>query len=440
MDFDFSVLDINDQSITLVDNTGAKFSPGYALFQDKWLTLGEEAEQKIRLFPRASNHQFWHKLSLEPLNNATNLVSHSADLVYHHLKQLSQELQHRDLVVVTPGYFNDEQIRLLMGICSSLELNVRGVIDTALIACSHLEPGVYWHLDTHLHQSVLSQVSIESGKIFKQQTIIIPSCGAATVRDACVRAISEQFIQQTRFNPRHKGEHEQILYNQLNTWISSLKEGETRIQVADHSIVLGLNNLQKITNSAVQPIYQALDEHIGGGLNCLILSPSSAEITQLDPKLAQASILPDRHNTAQIQKYRSQLISDNIDEALFPESLDLYPTTDTKTDSSATINTPTNGPSTPQFLATHLLAGATAYPLNPGWLSEHAPESFSLTPTETSLCQIKITDKSIVITPNKGNCRVNRANITTATELNLGDTISNDNVTYQLIRVQSDGS
>ncbi len=449
-----AILEINDQAITLTTQQGRYASPGYALFEGQWLALGEEAEQQARLQPRAANNQFWQQLSLEPLPNASDKIQHTADLVYHQLQTLFRELTDHRVILALPGYFSDEQISLLLGICDSLQQPIIGIVDMALIACADQPAGDYWHLDMHLHQCLLSHIKIANGRVDKTQNIVIPGSGKAQFNDAWVRAISDEFIQQTRFNPRHKAEHEQILYNQLEPWWHSLRAGDSQVQVAENSVSLSFNTLIQASKRALEPLLTTLDDCLSSTTQPgLLLSHNAQCLQHIHRSFSHWQLLAEDCIAEQCQHLLPQLLpqlsgvdgtSENSDGSMvFIDHLvstHLEPTT--QSSQSAAHNTSLAAPSislpspkNPTPRATHLLIGSVAYSLQNAWLSAKQP-AIEQQPSSSPLCQLRQTGQQYEAIPLSEDCALNGARLTQPSPIKPGDQLGNSKVSYTVIQVQ----
>ncbi|WP_317933443.1 hypothetical protein [Halioxenophilus sp. WMMB6] len=414
-----ATLEINDQGIRLNHPEETRVSPAYALFEGQWLTLGEDAQSQFRLRPLASNNQFWNQLSLEPLANASALIKHPADLVYHQLRALFDGLGSNNLLIVLPGYFSDEQLSLLLGICQSLQQQVCGLVDAALVGSSAMADGRYLHLDMHLHQSVLSSIDIHDRQASKVHSALIAGCGRAQLNDAWVRAISDEFIRQTRFNPRHVAEHEQTLYNQLDEWQRALLAGETKLTVADYSITTGFATLQQASRRFLEPLLEAISEQSG---RRLLLSHQAAALQSLDKRFAGGQLLGADTVSEQCQHLLPQLVVDDPDEGVaFAEHLIL----------PAHHATPAAEKHAP---ATHVLLGNSAYAITELWLDAEQPGASSQPPAD-SLCRLERHQDRTLLSHSSPDCTLNGEPAVAGTELQAGDRLANAQLEYRLIQV-----
>jgi hypothetical protein len=224
---DFAAIELNDASVTLArDGLLRAQSPGYALIEQDVLTVGEPALRQARLKPRMVSTRFWDRLSTDPVFPAIPTGFSFADLARAHLSHVWAQGGHDTggLILVVPGYFERRQLGLLLGIAEQLTLPVCGMVDSGLAACSpHAEEGLVVHVDIHLHRSVITGIEVhdEARRIFHRS---LDGHGLVQLFDGWVRLIADSFVQTTRFDPLHRADSEQAIYDRLPSWLAALKE------------------------------------------------------------------------------------------------------------------------------------------------------------------------------------------------------------------------
>ena len=207
-------------------------SPGFALPQKKHLLVGKAAERKAHLFPRQILHHFWDQLTATPLEQTGKyLPRNHAEIVYHHLSLMWQQLQyHGDEVVMTvPGFYQREQLGLILGIAQELNIPLKGFVPLPLAASSHVSPEkMLLHLDIYLHR--IEVICLEQG----EDLIFIDSAttaekGLLHLYRKLVDMIAREFVRTTRFDPLHRAASEQELYNKLPGIFSHLQHDSSMI-------------------------------------------------------------------------------------------------------------------------------------------------------------------------------------------------------------------
>ena len=212
-------------------------SPGFANIAKGVPIFGEDARQQARLHPRESFNQFWAQLSLDPLTVKNKYFRHSADLAHGHLRSLADSIAlDRDTVIAVPAHYTRSQLSVLLGITRSCEIPVAGLVDLALLqamaSASQADHCII--IDLQLHQAILSSFRKINGAMQRERVVQVPATGLLALQDAWTNLIADEFIRQTRFDPKHNAEIEQYLYNQLDAWLAhSATNGDLLVDL-DH--------------------------------------------------------------------------------------------------------------------------------------------------------------------------------------------------------------
>ena len=196
-------LEIHDTGILCADPDGrlrpteadALESPGFALVHGRKLQLGTAAFRHARRQPRQINCRFWEALNNQPLRSPEFEGYSHAELAFRHLEQVWREVQADGgaVIFIVPDHYQDEELGLLLGIASTIDIPVRGLISQAL-ACIPPEahPRVDFHVDLHLHRLVLTAVDSRScPAVWRHETIM--AHGRETVHHQWVKLLADAF-------------------------------------------------------------------------------------------------------------------------------------------------------------------------------------------------------------------------------------------------------
>jgi hypothetical protein len=221
------VLEINDIGLTVSDGKKTLLSsPACALLDGNNIEVGEKAFRKSRLRPLWANNRFWSRLDQAKLTNPSGRFQTNADLAHAHLEHVWHELAgaaDNSLLVVVPSTWDQPQLGLLLGIAADLNIPVSGLVDSAVAAGLSLEPGVpQLHLDLQQGKFVLTEMQIRT-QLSRTGVFIVCEKGLSAIRDAWANIIADVFVRQTRFDPLHKAETEQQLYNKLDGWLAEIE-------------------------------------------------------------------------------------------------------------------------------------------------------------------------------------------------------------------------
>lgn len=218
-------LEIHDAGILCVDSSGhlrpteakAAESPGFALVHGQDLQLGMAAFHRARRQPRQTNCRFWEELNDRPLRSPEFEGYTHAELAYRHLEQVWRQIKTdaTEVIITVPDHYQDEELGLLLGIASTLNMPVRGLISQAL-ACIPPEThqGIDLHVDVHLHRLALTAVDSRPRPAVCRHEAI-RELGLEAIHRQWVKMLADAFVRQTRFDPLYAAEAEQALHDRL---------------------------------------------------------------------------------------------------------------------------------------------------------------------------------------------------------------------------------
>lgn len=220
------VIELNDAGVqATVDGELRIESPGYAIVDGKQVLVGPDAYARSRLDPRHTYNRYWDRLSLDPVTRPAPTVRNHADLAFAHLNQIWQRVGAgvKEVVFAVPGNLDKYELGLLLGIAQEVGVPATGVVDSAVVSARPV-PGVreILHLDVQLHHLLVTRLD-QAEHIMRVAVEDIPQAGMVALRDAWANAISDVFIQNTRFDPLQLAATEQALYDRLPDWLEELR-------------------------------------------------------------------------------------------------------------------------------------------------------------------------------------------------------------------------
>ena len=218
-----AVIHINDAALTIGTAAGERYSePGYARLAET-IATGESARTRAWLEPQLTFNQYWQQLNQNPLPTPNKLARHSADIAYTQLRHLLAAVAPvQQVALAVPGNFNSDQLSLLLGMVRALSLETVAVVDSALVACIGGD-GPALHVDMQLHDTVVSVLAVRGGDLTVAEQDVLPGLGVARLYNQLARAIAEQIIDATRFDPLHNPDTEQWLFDHLPRWLAELR-------------------------------------------------------------------------------------------------------------------------------------------------------------------------------------------------------------------------
>jgi len=226
-------IEFNDAGIAVADEKAVLgVEPGCAVVERDKIVTGREALAKARLNPRQASNRFWNALSLEPGSAGSEIAQSAAELAFAQLDSLWKRYGAGadDAVLVVPGHIRGEQLGLGLGLANECGIEVRAIVATAVAASVRPYPGhQLLYVDAGLYRVAATLVEQGSEAIVGSEQSVITT-GLASLNEGFARRVAELFVRATRFDPLHKAETEQMLYDRLPAWLEQLRAHE-RIEV-----------------------------------------------------------------------------------------------------------------------------------------------------------------------------------------------------------------
>ena len=253
---------LNDAGISVLNADRVLYrEPGLSLLDVERLTTGNEAYACARVKPRLIQNQYWSNLNTQPLPDRRFRHLSAADLVSRQLEQIwRQAAEHGDrLVIAIPAYMSSESLGLFLGIAAELDVPIIAMVDAAVAATRRQYKGaVPVHIDLSLHSTLLTRIA-QDGQAQVDRSVVVEASGLLGLYDAWIRAIAEAFVRQSRFDPLHTAETEQLMQDYLPTWLAAASSTDTIAFEIEYRGILHkaeLESLQLI--EATLPVYQRI--------------------------------------------------------------------------------------------------------------------------------------------------------------------------------------
>ena len=259
-------ISLNDAAVTAV--TGSRLvyrEPGYALLDGGELVTGRRAMAQARRHPRSVVNHYWRHLGVEPVQELKFRHLSPADLASRQLEELwrGERSAADGVVFAVPAWMERDSLGVLLGIAGELALPVTALVDSAVACSRRAYPGrSLLHIDLSLHTATVSRIAQDDGAV-SDRVELVDAAGLVALRDTWVAVIAEAFVRQSRFDPLHTAESEQLLHDRLDAWLETAgRSGEVRMQLEVgghvHEATLPLITFTE----AVSGIYQSLAGHV----------------------------------------------------------------------------------------------------------------------------------------------------------------------------------
>lgn len=253
---------INDAGISVLDADRVLYrEPGFALLEDDGLVTGAKAYASSRIRPRRIQNRFWADLDAAPIGDRQFQHLSNADLVSRQLEQVWQAVAGSGdrLVVAVPAYMGNSQLGLLLGIAEELRIPIVALVDAAVAATRReYRNAVPVHIDIGLHSVTLSRMS-QAGCASVERVEVIEDAGMLALFDAWRKVVAEAFVQQSRFDPLHTAETEQVLQDRLTDWLQrATGSAAVTMEISNQGVSHGVEVDALSLVSAAAPVYQRI--------------------------------------------------------------------------------------------------------------------------------------------------------------------------------------
>lgn len=255
-------LHLNDAGITLLDRDQVVYrEPGFAWLDRDVLRIGNEAFSRARVDPRRIQHRFWSELDAALLKDSGFTHLSAADLVSRQLEHIWQQVAGgaSELYVAVPSDMSPQQLGLFLGIAGELQLPVAGMVDAAVAATRReYRNAVPVHIDLSLHAATLTRLT-QQGAVQIERSAVLPGCGVYVLYDRWLNTVAEAFVQQSRFDPLHTAETEQMLVNRLGGWLTEASRGDQVSMELEHAGTAYTATVESLSLiGAAAPVYQEI--------------------------------------------------------------------------------------------------------------------------------------------------------------------------------------
>ena len=278
-----AVLELNDQALLIKNQAGEVFSePGFALHTGDGIVTGIEARRQAWLQPQNVYRQYWRNLNQTELSGDLPWARHHADIAFAQLKTLlSSAGSPEQLVLTVAACFDDEQLSLLLGLLSAIPVKVIGVVDSSLADCMYVAGQVHGpkeeekttlHIDLHLFQSVVSQITYHENRVQITAQRVLPELGAMDIYSLLAKHIRDKLVKNFRFDPMDACLGEQAIYDLLPDWVIRFASKSEYGMVipsprGDLPVMLYKSEVLELLSSRLSKITSMLRQHSGNDVS-----------------------------------------------------------------------------------------------------------------------------------------------------------------------------
>lgn len=259
---------LNDARIATIaadGEHGAYSEPGFALIGEDGITTGSAAFAESRRHPRSVKNRYLFNLNVEPLGDKRFQHYTPADLAAQQLEEIwaAAKRAAEGAIFVVPGFFDSASLGILLGIANELKIPVSGIVDSAVAATRREYPARQLiNIELGLHAAIVSQID-QQGLASLRRSDVVVDAGLDAMQSSWLRSIAEAFVVQSRFDPLHTADTEQLMLDRLASWLQdALRRPVVPMTLEFQGVThtAEMESLQLI--DAVSPHYQAIANSI----------------------------------------------------------------------------------------------------------------------------------------------------------------------------------
>lgn len=262
---EISIIEINTDNISVWrEGRLLDISPQVAVLTADGGFISHEVSARTMASSQKIYRDYWTCVNEHTLSHPTARIRHKADMVYVHLKNISERISDLvDVVYTVPSHLTSYQLSLLLGISNALDLSVRGFVDANVAALANAAaPGSYTVLDIQPNQTVITDLDV-ADQVTHKGAELVPNIGSNNIYHACARHIANSFVRQTRFDPLHDSLCEQYLMDALPRWVDESafnKDLYCSLEYNDEVIraVVASSDIKKIIAHNLSPLESRL--------------------------------------------------------------------------------------------------------------------------------------------------------------------------------------
>ena len=151
----------------------------------------------------------------------------------------------------------------MLGIAGELGVQVAALVDAAVAATRReYRNAVPVHIDMSLHTTTLSRLA-QPGRVQLDRSEVLPGLGTYALYDAWLNTVAEAFVKQSRFDPLHTANTEQLLVNNLGASLATAARGDSvamSLEFGGSHYDAEIDSLTLI--GAAAPVYQQIESRL----------------------------------------------------------------------------------------------------------------------------------------------------------------------------------
>jgi len=164
-----------------------------------------------------------------------------------------------------PGFYDRQQLGLILGIANELSIPVKGFVPLALAASPCAHPGkMMLHLDIQLHRLEVTYIN-QGQHLTLEDSVTGTEKGLIYLHKQWAETIGQEFVSSTRFDPFHQATSEQELYHRLPGILYNLHHSPSiAFDMTGGSRTYGITLTRELFTRQAESVYTEMHEIIQG--------------------------------------------------------------------------------------------------------------------------------------------------------------------------------
>ena len=169
------------------------------------------------------------------------------------------------MVIAVPGFFTQRQLGLILGIANELSMPVKGFAATSIAASPKPHSGrLLFYLDVHLHRIEVTRLE-QNDHLLHKDVETLSGKGISYLYSEWVKAVADEFVRTTRFDPFDQAIYEQELYRRLPRVLRELQMHssvmfEMKAGPRTYSVTLTYDLFAKKSEAVFREVCQLIEE------------------------------------------------------------------------------------------------------------------------------------------------------------------------------------
>ena len=292
----FYVFHLNDINLQIKDYKKiVGSSPGISCIAKNKIITGIDAMPYLSKKPTIVNSNYWHNIEKKNSEFTSTPQPANSDLVYKQLQIMWSKLgNNKPVLIGYPSEYTEEQLGIICGIFESLNIKVKGLINTDLCSLSDLNINDKTHL-IRLQMNHITHIELDSSNALSIKSLKYKeNHGLIQLYNKLAQLFRKIFIRQSRADPMINGESEHYLRTQIPRWIRVTNDTDVcKINTLINGNLYSAELKSSLVQSIIEKFFEEVLFWVGSSRTNLVLCPTTYHLTKDFIRFSNVSLLPE---------------------------------------------------------------------------------------------------------------------------------------------------